>query len=364
MTPSACYITGAASYLPGDPVENDAIQRFLGVLAGEDDVRSRVLAMNGIRRRFYAQDAQQRATHDVYGIGAEAVARLAALAPCGAATFLSGGTTFAPLAAPGFASILHARLSERGLLCGPAEISSNAGICSSAATALVGAMRAVASGQHRVALCVGAEHASEVLKSTAIRPVDDRDQHANVRNSRWFMSVFLRFMLSDGAGAMLLEDRPRPGGISLRVDWTHSRSFAHEAPLCMTLESRTALLSQDVSILSRHLFPAADAFLEDAFARHDDSVGAHSLVLPHMSSFFFRRKMERVIAKQCPDPRNPTPYWTNLATAGNTGAASIFVMLDEYLREGTIAPGDRLLLFVPESGQFNFVLISLTAVAS
>ena len=61
-------------------------------------------------------------------------------------------------------------------------------------------------------------------------------------------------------------------------------------------------------------------------------------------------------------PNREVPYWTNLRTAGNTGAASIFIMLDEYLKTKAVASGDRLLLFVPESGQFNYVLISLTVV--
>lgn len=359
-----CYLTHTASYLPGAPVVNDAIQRYLGELDGESEVRTRVLAMNGIQRRYYAQNEQQVATHDVYGLGAEAVSRLASLADCCRATYLAAGTTYAPLAAPGYSSILHSRLSEKGVLRHPIEISSHSGICSSASAALVAAVRAVKGGDHRAALCVGAEHSSEVLKSTAIRPIDDRSEHENVRHSRWFMSVFLRFMLSDGAGAFLLADRPRSDGLSLRIDWTHSLSMACHAPLCMKLESRSALLSQDVSVLSAHLFEMAEVFLDDAFQTHNDSVDAHTIVLPHMSSFFFRRKMERAIARCSSDPLRPTPYWTNLATAGNTGAASIFVMLDEYLRSQAVTAGDRLLLFVPESGQFNFVLVSLTAVAT
>ena len=130
----------------------------------------------------------------------------------------------------------------------------------------------------------------------------------------------------------------------------------------MKLDNKKSLLSQDVSILSKYLFPSAEAFVERAFEKHKDSVDAHQVVLPHMSSFFFRRKMERVIAKGCKNPSEPIPYWTNLATAGNTGAASIYVMLDEYLKNHKVRGGDRLLLFVPESGQFNFVLISLTVV--
>ena len=359
-----CYITHTASYLPGPARENHEINRFLGSLEGEAEVKERVLAMNGIVSRHYAQDSHQQPTHDVYELGARAaVACLEDFAPTNPITHLAAGTTFAPLAAPGIASILHARLSERNLLARPLEIASHAGICSSATVAMVAAIRAVDGAQHRSSLCVGAEHASEVLKSTAIRPIDDRAQHSNIRNSRWFMSVFLRFMLSDGAGACLIEDRPAREGLSLRVDWVHARSFANQAPLCMKLESRTALLSQDLSVLSTYLFPCAGQFVADALQTHDDTLDAHTIILPHMSSFFFRRKMERVIADHSRDPDNPVPYWTNLATAGNTGAASIFVMLDQYRRRGELQSGDRVLLFVPESGQFNFVLISLTAVS-
>ncbi len=359
-----CFITRTASYLPGPPVENEDIQRYLGALDGEAETMDKVLAMNGIVRRHYAQDEQQRQTHDVYELGSRAVRNcLTGEIEAGDVSYLAAGTTYTPLAAPGFASILHHRLRECDRLGHPVEISSHAGICSSAASAMVAAIRAVSVGDHRTVLCVGAEHASEILKASVIRPVDDRVQHTNLRNSRWFMSVFLRFMLSDGAGAFLLQDCPDPSRLSLRVNWTQSMSFAHETTVCMKLESRTALLSQDLSVLSRHLVPCGTKFLAAALEAHGDTLDSHAMILPHMSSFFFRRKMEKVIAAHSGDARNPVPYWTNLATAGNTGSASIYIMLDHYLRQCEVRDGDRILLFVPESGQFNFVLISLTAVA-
>jgi 3-oxoacyl-[acyl-carrier-protein] synthase III len=132
----------------------------------------------------------------------------------------------------------------------------------------------------------------------------------------------------------------------------------------MQLDSRTALLSQDLSVLSRYLLPTGGSFLDDALTTHEDSLDSHKIILPHMSSFFFRRKLERLIANNCDNPSSPVPYWTNLATVGNTGAASSYVMLDHYLRLNQLQDGERVLLFVPESGQFNFVLISLTAVRS
>ena len=75
-----------------------------------------------------------------------------------------------------------------------------------------------------------------------------------------------------------------------------------------------------------------------------------------------RIQLERIISNQSTDPLQPVPYWTDLATSGNTGAASIFVMLDHYLQGHEVRDGERILLFIPESGQFNFVMISLTAV--
>jgi 3-oxoacyl-[acyl-carrier-protein] synthase-3 len=130
----------------------------------------------------------------------------------------------------------------------------------------------------------------------------------------------------------------------------------------MKLDNSNGLLTQDLAVLNKNLIPCSRKFVASAMERHDDDLDSYSMILPHMSSFFFRRKMERVIAEHCGDPKQPTPYWTNLATAGNTGAASIYIMLDEYLRENDLSDGQRLLLFVPESGQFNFVMVSLTAV--
>ena len=346
-----CFITATGSCLPGDPVASDRISDFLGSLEGESDVAQSVLKMNGIVQRHYAQDERQRPTHDVYDLATRAVqACLAERTPLAPITFLGAGTTYAPLSGPGIASIVHHRLQAAALVCQPVEISSHAGICTSSAAALVAAVRSVKQGEHQSALSVGAEHASEVLKSSAIRPIDDRADHPDIRKSQWFMSVFLRFMLSDGAGAWLLESQPHPEGLSLRVDWTHSLSFAHAAPLCMKLDNANRLLSQDVTILTRYFYDFAGKFVSAALDRHHEQIDSYHMVLPHMSSYFFRRKMEKIMQDLSRKPEQPVPYWTNLATAGNTGSASIYIMLDEYLRQHQLANGDRLLLFIPESG--------------
>jgi len=41
MTIMRCYITRAASFLPGPPVENDDIERYLGSLDGEAETKEK-----------------------------------------------------------------------------------------------------------------------------------------------------------------------------------------------------------------------------------------------------------------------------------------------------------------------------------
>ncbi|MCW1926595.1 hypothetical protein OKA05_28845 [Luteolibacter arcticus] len=355
-----CYITGTGSFLPGEPVANAAIPEFIGELADEASVRRKILRMNGIKSRHYALDREQNATHDVYELAALAASNCLD-GKAGTFSYLSAGSTNTPLVGPGLSSLLHARLARHGLIANELEINSNSGICTSSAQALVNACRAVSSGDHHDALCIGVEQPSDILKSSVIQPPDDRELHPDsLTESKWFMSVFLRSMLSDGAGAAIIRDRPATDGISYRVNWSYSRSFAHETPLCMSLESRSLLLSQDVAVLARHMKPCVDKLMRGAMARHDERLSDYHIVLPHLSSFYFKSYMLDVLTDL--GEGVPINYWTNLETAGNTGAASIFIMLDEYTRRHSPAHGEKVLLFIPESGQFNFVVISLTTI--
>src|ERR1019366_4609634 len=48
-----------------------------------------------------------------------------------------------------------------------------------------------------------------------------------------FGNEFLRWMLSDGAGALLIPPTPRPDALSLRIDWVDIASYASESDVCM-----------------------------------------------------------------------------------------------------------------------------------
>jgi 3-oxoacyl-[acyl-carrier-protein] synthase-3 len=353
-----CYITSTGSYLPGEPIDNQGLSRYLGSVIGEGWVKEKILRANGIQTRHYALDEQQNITHSAYELAAKAVVNvLGDIKP----DYLAAGSTHTPLLAPGLSSLLHDVLSKHNQVNYPLEISSHAGICSSGAQALVNASRTVRAGDAKAAICVGVEQPSAAMRAKVFRPTYDLwSMYKNIRSSKWFMATFLRFMLSDGAGACLLEPKPRSQRLSLKIDWSYSRSFANEAPLCMQLPNTPPLtLRQDIKILSKYMAPLSERIVEESLQKNNEQLDNYTVVLPHMSSYYFEPVVKKIIAKLA---TKPVAYWTNLRTAGNTGAASIYIMLDHYLKAHSVQNGDRLLLFVPESGQFNFVMISLTAV--
>jgi 3-oxoacyl-[acyl-carrier-protein] synthase-3 len=110
--------------------------------------------------------------------------------------------------------MVHGRLGG-----GPMELLSASGVCASGLAALRAAVSTVRLGEHHVAVAAGSELVSRTLLT---RPASTPD------------TGFLRWTLSDGAGAVVVEPRPRPDGLSLRVDWLHLASHAHQHPVCMS----------------------------------------------------------------------------------------------------------------------------------
>jgi len=83
----------------------------------------------------------------------------------------------------------------------------------------------------------------------------------------------------------------------------------------------------------------------------------------HYSSHFFRDEIFRLL--QLGGLKIPEEKWfTNLYTKGNTGAASIYIMLEELLNAGHLSPGEQVLCMVPESGRFQTSYMLLTVVGS
>lgn len=57
------YITKIASFLPNKAVGNNEIEYYLGFIGGKPSrVRSVVLRQNGIKKRYYALNKEQKIT--------------------------------------------------------------------------------------------------------------------------------------------------------------------------------------------------------------------------------------------------------------------------------------------------------------
>lgn len=366
------YITSVGAYLPGAPIGNDDIEAYLGATPGSARVARRMLAANGIEKRHYAIDREGRTTMLNEELAAEAIA--AALRNRGYRPedigMLATGTTQGDLPVPGFASMVHGRLGG-----GAKEILSAGGVCCSGIAALRAAEAAVRLGNHEVAVAVGSELVSRSLRAARF----------SGGSPTGFDAEFLRWMLSDGAGAAIVEPEPASAGLSLRIDWSRLVSHADRFPVCMyagvssperveagatwqdqpnpSLAHQAGMLDlrQDTGVLnnivalgvSEYVGLVREGLIEPDRIDH---------LLVHYSSEYFRSDIVRLMTEaglMIPEDR----WFTNLQTKGNTGAASIYIMLEEAFNSGRFSPGDRVLLMVPESGRFSVSFVHLTCVA-
>lgn len=379
------YVTAAGSFLPNEPVTNDDIEEVLGYVGGQPSrYKKHVLAANGIKQRHYARTKSGLQTHLNEEMAANAV--LAALKDRGMSLdelqMLATATTIADTLMPGFGPMVHGRLG--GV---PMDVLTTSGICSASMTAMKSAWLAIRAGQHNNAMTVGSELPSAVMKAARFERESVIDELRETDNDsyKYFNADFLRWMLSDGAGAVLMEDRPRPGGLSLRVDWIEYKSYANALPACLYLGTKkTSQLSVGDTFNSYATF--AEAEKDGLFVLRQDTqllpIGLLKSVveeakclrargmlipdevdhfLPHLSSYFFLDRYNDVLEKA--DVNIPKEKWfTNLETKGNTGAASIFIILEEAMRSGRFKPGDRIVTMVPESGRFSVSYAHFTCV--
>lgn len=374
------YITGSSAFLPHAPVDNDSMERLLGQVGGKPSrARRTILRSNGIVSRHYAIDPQTlKFTHSNAQLAAEAVRGLAV--PLESIDCLACGTSIADQLMPGHASMVQ---GELGLP--PCEVASTGGVCVAGMTALRYAVNAVRSGDCARAVATGSELASASMKADNFSAeMDSQLALLEKQPELAFEKDFLRWMLSDGAGALLVEREPRAGGLSLRIDWIDILSYAGEMETCMyaggekrtdgslqgwqqfTVAERDAhsvlSVKQDVKLLNEQvILYTVEKPLRTIIGKRQLKAGSVSHFLPHYSSQFFRDKVHAGLQRAGLDI--PQERWfTNLATKGNTGSASIYIMLDEFLRSDRLRAGDTVLCYVPESGRFSTAFMHLTAV--
>jgi 3-oxoacyl-[acyl-carrier-protein] synthase III len=381
------YVTGAASFLPNDPVSGDQIEAVLGKAGGQPSrTRARVLKANGILNRYYAVNpATGKATHTNAQLTAEAVRLLASKSSLDLTreiSLLACGTASPDQFMPSHGSMVHGELASP-----PCEVFTTSGACCVSMAALKYAALAVGSGDAKNAIVTGSELMSPLMRGSHFEPeLEERVRALEENPTIAFEHDFLRWMLSDGAGAVLVEPEPRAKGDmpSARIEWIEFLSYAGQMEASMyhgarkrgsSLEGWKSVedprerirngffnVGQDARLMSEHIgrlcgTEALTAVLKKHPMRADDI----AWFLPHYSSAFFRGE----VTKRLEEAGLPIPserHFSNLADKGNVGSASVFLLIDELFHSGRARPGQKILCFVPESARFSVAYMLLTVV--
>ncbi|MFM9838391.1 MAG: beta-ketoacyl-ACP synthase III [Cyclobacteriaceae bacterium] len=368
------YITNAGKFLPGKPIGNEEIEDYLGLIHNKPSrMKAKMLSQNGIRSRHFALDKQQNSLYSVSKMATLAIDDC--LSQSGVykneIDFLAAASTQGDLPVPGLASMVH---GESGL--STCEISTSQGVCGSGMMALKNAWLQVATGDKKNALVVASEFASRMFKAKRFE-----NQHALVDGHLPLETDFLRWMLSDGAGALLIQPQPAIDQISLEIEFMDIRSYAHLYDVCMyagankggshaswldydsfsTADQAGVInLKQDTKLVLNIVKLGVQRFFELIDEKKIDPKQIDYL-LCHYSSHFFKGEIVKLLEKgglSIPEEK----WFTNLYTKGNTGSASIFIMIEEFLKEKELKEGEQILCMVPESGRFLTSFMKLKVV--
>jgi 3-oxoacyl-[acyl-carrier-protein] synthase-3 len=373
------YITRLSKFLPNEPVDNDNMESVLGMVNGKPSkARAIVLRNNGIKTRYYAYK-NGVATHTNAQIAATAIKGLFDKEhTIDNMDLLAAGTTSPEQVLPSHAAMVHGELGIH-----PVEIISASGACCSSMQALKYAYMAVAAGMAQSAVSCGSERFSSWLHASRFQPEAENLSKLEENPFISFEKDFLRWMLSDGAGAALLQPEPNKDGLSLKIDWLETASFANELETCMyagavknedksitgwndmNVDDWTAQsvfsYKQDTRLLGENIVPRGGQYLKTLMAKHNLTVDDVDYYLPHMSSEFFKKQIQE--HQKNIDLDIPMEKWFyNLTRVGNVGSASPFLMLEELFHSGKLKKGDRILVMVPESARFTYAYMYLTAV--
>ncbi len=377
------YITNVAVFFPGDPVSNDEMEKVLGSI-GDRASRARTLVLknNGIKNRYYSWN---RKTGKLDYTNAQMTAN--AIKNLENSNFklsdmecLICGTTLPDQMMPNHAVMVHGELQLQ-----PIEVVATSGICLAGITAMKYAYQNVITGHVDSAVSTGSEVASMIMRAENFKAESDQKiKELEKRNIIAFEKDFLRWMLSDGAGAVVIQNKPSSKGISLKIEWMEILSFAGEIDACMYggsekledgslrgwaqmsqqewLEKSVFSLKQDVELLNNSIVSlTVEKALQIIMKRRQITADQIDYFLPHYSSDYFREKlMEGMVKIGFEIPYSK--WFTNLTTKGNTGSASIYIILEEIFHSGKLKKGEKLLLFIPESGRFSAGYVMLSVV--
>jgi 3-oxoacyl-[acyl-carrier-protein] synthase-3 len=350
------------------------MEDHLGRIGGRASLMGRrALRWNGVESRHYAITAGGTVTHTNAQMCAQAVRaalHAADLQPRDL-SYLAAATTQGDYLVPGHATAVQAELGT-----GPMEIASLQSVCGSSLMAAKAAWLNVRAGEHSVAVAAASEFSSRWFRPEFY----DGTALLDAKGRLCAEADYLRFTLSDGAGAVVMEPAARPGTPALRVRFVDIVSMADRFDPCMwagaPVEGRADLraswahmgpraahaagaiaLLQDFDLLKRVIRAWVGCYLQKVDEGRIVPAEVDHLLF-HYSAKSLRAEVVSLLretAAMIPEDK----WFSVLREKGNTGSASIWVMLDALMQSGRVARGQKILCVVPESGRalIGFMLL-------
>lgn len=261
------------------------------------------------------------------------------------------------------------------------EVVSFAGSCCTGVDALKYAYMSVKLGMSKNAVAAASERTSAWMRASYFQKESEKLAQLENQPMLAFEKEFLRWMLSDGAMALLLQGKPNDSDISLRIDWIDITSFANTRETCMYcggekgedgklkgwaefpgeewLTESLFALKQDTRMLAENVVPLGVDFLLQLGEKYHFTPDDVDWFLPHLSSMFFKDKILEETKNRgffFPEER----WFLNLPKVGNIGSASAFAMVEELMYSGKLKKGQKVLLMIPESARFSYCYCMLT----
>ncbi len=371
------YITKSGKFLPNKAISNDEMESFLGLINNSaSKARKVILNKNGILSRYYALDQNGLPTHTNAELTKNAIEALYddSFTP-NDVEVLSCGTSTPDNLLPSHAAMVHGLMKNKTV-----ELNSSSGVCNAGMNSMKFGFLSIKSGSSKNAVCTGSERVSSWLMADKYEAEIIHEQKVEELPILAFKKDFLRWMLSDGAAAFLMENKPK-GKNPLKIEWMEAYSYAHELETCMYaggdkldngeikpwsdfnsnewLEQSIFSIKQDVKLLDLHILEKGALSMKAALDKNNVKPEEITYFLPHVSSYYFVDKLAKALAER--GVGIPMEKWfLNLKDVGNVGSASIYLMVEEIMNSGKLKKGDKLLLSVPESGRFSYAYAYLT----
>jgi 3-oxoacyl-[acyl-carrier-protein] synthase III len=305
-------IVGVGAYAPKRVLTNAELEKMV------DTSDEWIVQRTGIRQRHIADESE--ATSDLAVKAAQQALERANLVPEDV-EFIVVGTTTPDMIFPSVGNIVQHRLGARR--AGSVDMLA---ACAGSVYSLATGAQFVQTGKYRRVLCIGAETLSKITDFT------DRGTC---------------IILADAAGAVVLEATEDDRGI-IDVD-LYSDGQYWELLYMPAGGSRHPATAETVAqrmhyakMKGNEVFKVAVRMFvectERILSRNGFTVDDVRLFIPHQANL-------RIIEAACKRVNLPMErVFVNVDRYGNTGAASVYVALEEALAAGRITPGDLVLM--------------------